>query len=194
MSCYATGIRCSCWKWPRARAGHPATRSRSRSLGWDPVAVQDVEGGTPPALLDHPHHEGHFELMADDDALVVIATHLRHEEAGMLRGLLESAGITATVLNDVLVSLHPWAATGVARLAVFAPDVERAREIVKSAGAFPGSPGDEPVEIPEEEWSRTEDGQPAEAPGGSTAWRRLAVVGGPLLLAVLVFLRCAVGV
>ena len=39
-------------------------------------------------------------------------------------------------------------------MAVRGCDAERARKIVKSAGAFPGAASDEPVEIPEEEWSR----------------------------------------
>lgn len=46
--------------------------------------------------------------LADNDALVVIATHLRPEEAGMLRGLLESAGIVAVLRDDMLSSLNPF--------------------------------------------------------------------------------------
>jgi hypothetical protein len=36
-----------------------------------------------------------------DEELVVVASHLRPEEAGMLRGLLESDGITAVVRDDL---------------------------------------------------------------------------------------------
>jgi hypothetical protein len=134
-------------------------------------------------------------VTAQPDSLVVIASYLRPEEAGLLRGLLESAGITATVLNDVLVSHHPWAASGVAKLAVFEPDVERAREIVKSAGVFAGAGPDEPVEIPEEEWSRTPEprrsGMPAR-PGPASS-RGFAVATAVAFALVLAVSRCAAG-
>ena len=53
--------------------------------------------------------------MADDDTLVVIAAQLRPEEAGMLRGLLESEGIAAALLNNVSLSEDAWAGVGVAK-------------------------------------------------------------------------------
>jgi hypothetical protein len=43
-------------------------------------------------------------LMADDDTLMVIASPFAPEEAGMLREILESAGIAAAVLNNVSLS------------------------------------------------------------------------------------------
>ncbi len=84
--------------------------------------------------------------MPDPDSLVVIASHLRPEEAGMLRGLLESAGITAVLRDDVLSSVHPFLqpAIGGVKLAVRAADAERAMEIVRTAGVLPG-PGPDRV-------------------------------------------------
>jgi hypothetical protein len=131
--------------------------------------------------------------MPDDDASVVIATHLRPHEAGMLRGVLESAGIIAVVRDDMLSSVNPLLdpVIGGAKLAVRAADEQRAREIIEAAGVLPGTPK-EPVEIPEEEWSRP-DGEQPEAPSGPTAWRRLGVVGTTILLALYLLLRCVAG-
>jgi hypothetical protein len=130
--------------------------------------------------------------MSDDDALVVIASYLRPEQAGMLRGVLESAGIVAVVRDEMLSSIHPFLepAIGGAKLAVRAADERRAREIIEAAGVLPGSP-EEPVEIPEEEWSAPDRAQPR-ASTGATSWRRPAVVG-LLLLAILLVLRCVGG-
>jgi hypothetical protein len=89
-----------------------------------------------------------FSSMAADDTLIIIASFLSSYEAGMVRGLLESAGIPADVIDTV-------ARNGGATVVVRATDGERAREIVQSSGAFPGPGTEEPVEIPEEEWSRT---------------------------------------
>lgn len=94
----------------------------------------------------------------------------------------------------MLSAVHPFLqpVIGGAKLAVRAADEQRAREIIQAAGVLPGSP-EEPVEIPEEEWSRPGGEQP-EAPSGPTAWRRVGVVGTTLLLALFVFLRCFAGV
>ncbi|MFL5263522.1 MAG: DUF2007 domain-containing protein [Anaeromyxobacteraceae bacterium] len=94
---------------------------------------------------------------ADADALIVIATHLRPEEAGMIRGLLESAGIASVVRDEVVSSLNPFLqpAIGGVKVAVRAADEERARELLTSAPVFAGG-ADGGAEIPEEEWSRGE--------------------------------------
>jgi len=99
--------------------------------------------------------------MKNDD-LVVVASNLRPEEAGMLRELLESAGMTATVYNAGLAGyIGPWdAASGVAKVVVLQPDVERAQDIIRSSGIVPGPGPEEPVEIPEEEWSQKGDEEP----------------------------------
>jgi hypothetical protein len=136
-------------------------------------------------------------VMAEDDSLVVIASHLRPEEAGMLQGLLESAGIPAVVRDDFVSSVHPFLQPiiGGVKLAVLGADVERAREIIRSAGVLPGPGPREPVEIPEEEWSRAPE-PPRRAiplrPG--PAWPRRAVVAAPLLLALaFLLMRCLTG-
>ena len=132
--------------------------------------------------------------MSEDDAPVVVATHLRPEEAGMLRGVLESAGIVCVVRDDMLSSVHPFLQPiiGGAKIAVRAADEQRAREIIQAAGVLRGSP-EEPVEIPDEEWSRPGGEQPS-APSGLTAWRQIGVVGTTVLLALFVLLRCIAGV
>jgi hypothetical protein len=138
-----------------------------------------------------------FRAMADDDTLVVIASHLRPEEAGLLRGLLESEGIVSTVRDDMLSSIHPFLqpVIGGAKLAVRAADEERAREIVRSVGGATGSMPDEDVEVPEEEWSRPPEARPDGAPSRSgPTWPRRAVIVAPLLFAlILVLLRCVAG-
>jgi len=97
-------------------------------------------------------------VMRDADALVVISSYLRSEEAGMLRGLLESAGIVAVLRDEMVSAVNPFmqSAIGGVKLVVRAADAERAREIIRSAGVPPGLGPEEPVEIPEEEWSRAE--------------------------------------
>jgi hypothetical protein len=134
--------------------------------------------------------------VADEDAPVVIASYLRPEQAGMLRGLLESAGIDATVRDDMISSVHPFLepVIGGAKIVVRAADANRAREIVQSAGVLPNSGRFEPVDIPEEEWARTLDGQPPDAPELSTpSWPRRAVIAAPLLAVIFAFLRCIAG-
>jgi putative signal transducing protein len=148
------------------------------------------------ALLTVRGGVAHGAPMADDDTLVVIATHLRPEEAGMLRGLLESAGLTAVVRDDMLSSVNPFLQPiiGGAKLAVRAEDEELARKIVRSAGVLPGSPRDEPVEIPEEEWSRTPEPEVGHIPA-RTKWPRPVVFAAPFLFAmILVLWRCGLGV
>ena len=83
--------------------------------------------------------------MSDGARSVVIASSLDAARAGMLRELLESAGISARSVEAV-----PGMSGG--EVAVPAPDAERAMEIARSAGFLGGL--DQPVEIPYEEWSR----------------------------------------
>jgi hypothetical protein len=135
--------------------------------------------------------------MGDPDELIVIASHLRPEEAGMLRGLLESAGITAVVRDDMLSAVNPFLqpAIGGAKLAVRAVDEPCAREIVQSAGVLPGEAHDEPVDIPEEEWSRLPDrADPPSASAPRPTWPRRVAMAAPLVLVILAALwRCGAG-
>jgi hypothetical protein len=91
-----------------------------------------------------------------DETVEVIASYLRPEEAGMLRGLLESAGIPVTVRDGALSSLNPLLqnAIGGAKLAVRSRDAERAREIIAASGLVSGSEPRVLYELPEEEWAR----------------------------------------
>ena len=113
-----------------------------------------------------------FPSVVDEDELVVIASHLRPEEAGMLRGLLDSAGILAVVRDEMLSSVNPFLQPiiGGAKLAVRAADEERAREIVGSSGVLPGPGPYEVVEIPEEEWSRPAAARGSRDDGESHGW------------------------
>jgi hypothetical protein len=132
--------------------------------------------------------------MEDPDALVVISSHLRPEEAGMLRGLLESAGIDAVLRDDMLSAVNPFLqpAIGGVKLVVRAADVERARDLIGSAGVLTGPGPEEPVDIPEEEWSRppARETSRLEPPASSLAASLLwpAVIAA-VLLAMLVA-RC----
>jgi hypothetical protein len=126
--------------------------------------------------------------MADEKMFVVIATHLRPDEAGMMRGLLESAGIQATVRDDMLSAVHPFLqpVIGGAKLVVHASDEERARELVQSFGGFSGAPKGAPVEIPEEEWSRSDEAQqPVARTGSRPPVMRRAVAAAPFVLLLL---------
>jgi hypothetical protein len=149
------------------------------------------------ADLDHAVERGHVrDVAADPDALVVVASYLRPEEAGMLRELLESTGIPATVRDEMLSSVHPFLqpVIGGVKLAVRAADAERAREIVESAGVLPGADRVETVEIPEEEWSRTPDGRLPDTTGiAKPTWARRAVVAAPVLAILFVLMRCVAG-
>jgi hypothetical protein len=135
--------------------------------------------------------------MTAPDSLVVIATHLRPEEAGMLRGLLESAGIDAVLRDDMLSAVNPFLqpAIGGVKLAVRATDAERAQEIIKSAGALPGPGPDEPVDIPENEWAQapTPELEAAPAPTRPT-WQRRVVTAAVVFALALAFARCVLGV
>jgi hypothetical protein len=135
--------------------------------------------------------------MPDPASLVVIATHLRPEEAGMLRGLLESAGIDAVLRDDMLSSVNPFLqpAIGGVKLAVRAADAERAQEIIKSAGALPGPGPEEPVDIPEEEWSQPPAAEHEAAPVPTRpTWPRRVVVATVVVALALAIARCVLGV
>jgi len=133
-------------------------------------------------------------VMPDADSLVVIASYLRPEEAGMLRGLLESAGIVAVIRDEVLSGVNPFlqSAIGGVKLAVRAVDVQCAREIIQSAGVLPGPGPAEPVEIPEDEWSRA--AEPESLRGSALfatsmpPWRRRALLAVLVVLALLLVL------
>jgi hypothetical protein len=132
--------------------------------------------------------------MPDPDSLVVIATHLRPEEAGMLRGLLESAGIDAVLRDDMLSAVNPFLqpAIGGVKLAVRAADAECAQEIIKSAGALPGPGPDEPVDIPEEEWAQQPAAEPVQT---RPTWPRRVVMAAPFVFVLaLAVARCVLGV
>jgi hypothetical protein len=135
--------------------------------------------------------------MPDPDSLIVIATHLRPEEAGMLRGLLESAGIDAVLRDDMLSAVNPFLqpAIGGVKLAVRAADAERALEIVHSAGALPGPGPNEPVDIPEDEWSQPPSAEPEAAPVPTRpTWPRRVVMAALVFALALAFARCVLGV
>lgn len=91
-----------------------------------------------------------------DETVEVIASYLRPDEAGMLCGLLESAGIPATVRDGALSSVNPLLqnAIGGAKLAVRTRDAERAREIIASTGVVSGSDSRVMYELSEDEWAR----------------------------------------
>jgi hypothetical protein len=130
-----------------------------------------------------------------DETVEVIASYLRPDEAGMLRGLLESAGIPASVRDDAFSSVNPLLmnAIGGAKVAVPARDAARAREIIAASGI--GSAAEPRVlyEIPQEEWSRPwSEPRAHRAPHGVEAGVALAerallaaVVGTALLFPVL---------
>jgi len=130
-----------------------------------------------------------------DETVEVIASYLRPDEAGMLRGLLESAGIPAMVRDDAFASVNPLLvnAIGGAKVAVRARDAARAREIIAASGVASSAEPRVLYEIPQEEWSRPwserSHPRPAHAPeaGAALAERALlaAVVGTALLFPVL---------
>lgn len=137
--------------------------------------------------------------MLADEALEIIASYLRPDEAGMLRGLLESEGIPATIRDEAFSSVNPHlrSAIGGAKLVVPARHATRAREIIASTGVIPGEEPRVLYELPEEEWSRPWSERPArltydvpEPPAdgrGALADRALlaAVVGTALVFPVL---------
>ena len=87
------------------------------------------------------------------ETLVVVAYYLRSDQAGLLAGLLRSAGIDAVVTDDALADPALRFMVGGAKVSVRALDEERAREIARAAGILDGGAPPEPVDIPEEEWS-----------------------------------------
>ncbi len=129
--------------------------------------------------------------MPDPDSLVVIASYLRSEEAGMLRGLLESAGIVAVARDEMLSGLNPFlqSAIGGVKLAVRAADVARAQDIIRSAGVLPGPGPEEAVEIPEDEWSRAAEpvspGATSQPSSSRLSWKGRVLLAVLILLAVL---------
>jgi hypothetical protein len=127
----------------------------------------------------------------DPNSLTIVATHLRPEEAGMLRGLLESAGIVAVVQDENLSSVNPLVqpAIGGVKVAVRKADEAVARRIIRSAGAVPGFEPDEQVDIPESEWSRPREGG-EQGPARAPWYRAPAVRLGIFAALVLVALRC----
>jgi Putative prokaryotic signal transducing protein len=143
-----------------------------------------------PRRIDQPDPAAQAPPMADNDTLVVIASYLRPEEAGMLRGLLESAGLVAVVRDEVLSGVNPFlqSAIGGVKLAVRAADAIRAQEIIQSAGVLPGPGPAEPFEIPEDEWSRA--AEPESRAAGSPrpsrqAWWRAGLIVVLIVLALL---------
>ena len=133
-----------------------------------------------------------------DEKVEVIASHLRPDEAGMLQGLLESAGIPTSIRDEALSSVNPLLqnAIGGAKLAVRARDAERARELIAASGIVPGAEPRVLYEIPEEEWSRpwsdrsarTQHGVPAASDAATALADRAllaAVVGTALLFPIL---------
>lgn len=88
------------------------------------------------------------------DGYVRIAGYLRAEEAEMLCGLLESAGIAALVEDAAIAGVNPFlqSAVGGAKVLVPAGDAELAAAIACESGVFPGDPAGHEAEIPAEEW------------------------------------------
>jgi hypothetical protein len=130
------------------------------------------------------------------DGYVLLSGHLDPEQAGMAAGLLESAGIEAVVEDANLSGVNPFLRVAIsgAKLLVPAADAERAGEILRAGGLLPGGAA-EPIEIPEEEWSRPAPGPDAPAPAaGPGPFRRaflaVAVGGGALWL---ILRGCAAG-
>ncbi len=113
----------------------------------------------------------------------------------MLRGLLESEGITATLRDEVLSGVNPFLQPiiGGVKVAVPASDAGRALEVARSVGMLAGPGPDEPVEIPEEQWSAAAPGTEAPQAVAAPLWKRW-----PALLAVgavlVALLRCGLGV
>ncbi|HET8539815.1 MAG TPA: DUF2007 domain-containing protein [Anaeromyxobacter sp.] len=107
------------------------------------------------------------------DGWATVASLLRAEEAEMVRGVLESAGIEVLLEDAAISALNPLlqSAVGGAKVLVPAADAERATAVISESGVVPGSPG-EAAEIPEEEWSGAGGGverAPPERAGSGTA-------------------------
>lgn len=126
------------------------------------------------------------------DGYVQIAGWLTADEAELLRGLLESAGVEPIVEDAALSALNPLlqSAVGGAKVLVPAADGERAAAIARESGVVDRSAPAEPVEIPEEEWSRagivSDASSPVEADREALSRRALAVSLSGFLLCVTV--------
>ena len=115
----------------------------------------------------------------------------------MLHGLLDSAGITAVIRDEMLSGVNPFLQPiiGGAKVAVAASEVQRARDLARSAGLLAGPAPDEPIDIPEEQWSAPTARAPSERPvtavsiPPSRRWPAVLAVG----VVVLAFLRCVAG-
>jgi hypothetical protein len=79
------------------------------------------------------------------------------------------------------------------KLAVRVADAVRAHEIMDSAGAVPGRAPDEPVEIPEDEWSRSPDTGGEVAPPSRATWARRVFPVSFFLVLLLTVFRCLIG-
>lgn len=127
------------------------------------------------------------------DGYAVLCEHLLPEEAGMARGLLESAGIGALVEDVHLSSVDPLVRLAISGAKVLVPvgDLGRAWEVLAEAGVgVPGKGGAaEAPEIPEEEWSRPAP-EPATSPRAPIGpWSRAALVLAVAALVVALLLR-----
>jgi hypothetical protein len=73
------------------------------------------------------------------------------------------------------------------KLAVRAADVSRAKGVMNASGALPGHEPQEPVDIPEEEWSRLPVAEP-DIPRirPKPMWPRTIIAGAPLLFAAII--------
>jgi hypothetical protein len=135
------------------------------------------------------------------DGYAVVSSHLRSEEAEMLRGLLESAGLETLVEDAAMASLNPLlqSAVGGAKVLVPSADAARAHEIITSSGVFAGS-GAGSEEIPEEEWAatgfdtRVEEPAPVASPRAEAAPEREAQARHALGAALAAMLLFATGV
>ena len=88
------------------------------------------------------------------DGWTTVSSFLRAEEAELLRGLLESAGLPVLVEDVAISALNPLLQSAVGGAKVLVPDADAAQaaSIVSQSGLFTGT-APEGVEIPEEEWS-----------------------------------------
>lgn len=104
------------------------------------------------------------------DGWSTVSGYLRAEEAEMLRGLLESAGIQALVEDAAISALNPLlqSAVGGAKVLVPAADAERAKAIAAGSGLFAGE-AEPAAEIPEEEWAAGPAPEAAEPAAGRAA-------------------------
>jgi len=130
------------------------------------------------------------------DGYVTICEHLLPVEAGMAKGLLESAGIEVLVEDVHLSSVDPLVRLAIsgAKVLVPAADAAAAREVLASGGvAIRGGEPPEPIDIPEAEWSKPaaeEEASAGEASGRFARSLPWLVAGG---VALAVALRACAG-